>query len=98
MLQWRHLAEIFIFIKMISHVSFIILVHQIVILSLIIPIKLTIAKIHHLMSLRFEQSELKKSQCAAAATAMFYFVKSRKDHGPAGVTTYGVPDFDTFLP
>ena len=64
MLQWRHLAEIFIFIKMIYHVSFIILVHQIVILSLLISIKLTITKIHHLISLRFERSELKKSQCA----------------------------------
>ena len=31
--------------------------------SLLISIKSTIAKIHHLISLRFEQSELKKSQC-----------------------------------
>ena len=44
LLQWRHLAEIFIFIKMIDHVSFIILVHQIGILSLIISIKLTMAQ------------------------------------------------------
>ena len=62
LLQWRHLAEIFIFIKMISHVTFIILANQIVILSLLIPTKLTIAKIHHLIRLRFEWSEHKKSQ------------------------------------
>ena len=53
--------EIFIFIKMISHVSFIILVHQIVILSILIPTKLIITKIHDLIGLRFEQSEHKKS-------------------------------------
>ena len=64
LLQWRHLAEIFIFIKMISHVSFISLVHQIVIMSLLISIKLTITKIHHLIWLRFGRSEHKKSQCA----------------------------------
>ena len=63
LLQWRHLADIFIFIKMISHVSFIILVPKIVILSLFIPRKLTITKIHHLIRLRFERSEHKKSQC-----------------------------------
>ena len=63
LLQWRHLPEIFIFIKMISHVTFIILANQIVILSLLIPTKLTITKIHHLIRLRFEQSEHKKSQC-----------------------------------
>ena len=65
LLTWRHLVEIFIFIKMIYHVSFIILVHQIVIFSLLISIKLIITKIHHLISLRFERSELKKSQCEA---------------------------------
>ena len=64
LLQWRHLAEIFIFIKMISHISFIILVNQIVFLSPLIPTKLTITKIHHLISSRFERSEHKKSQCA----------------------------------
>ena len=63
LLQWHHMAEILIFIKIISHVSFIILVHQIMILSLLIPTKLTINKIHHLICLRFERSELKKSQC-----------------------------------
>ena len=65
LLTWRHLVEIFIFIKMIYHVSFIILVHHIVIFSLLISIKLIITKIHHLISLRFERSELKKSQCAS---------------------------------
>ena len=44
---------------MISHVSFIILVHQIVILSLLTPTKLTITKIHHLIRLIFERSEHK---------------------------------------
>ena len=63
LLQRRHLVEIFIYIKMISHVHFIILVHQTVILSLLILTKLTIDKIHHLIRLRFEQSELKKPQC-----------------------------------
>ena len=63
LLQRCHLAEIFIFIKMISHVHFIILVHQTVILSLLILTKLTVNKIHHLIRLKFERSELKKSQC-----------------------------------
>ena len=53
----------FIFIKVISHVTFIILANQIVILSLLIPTKLTITKVHHLIRLRFEWSEHKKSQC-----------------------------------
>ena len=61
-LQWRNLAEIFSFIKMIFHVSFIILVLKIVILSVAIATKLTISKIYHLIRLRFEQSEHKKSQ------------------------------------
>ena len=34
-------------------------------LSLLIPTKLTITKIHQLISSRFEQSEHKKSQCGA---------------------------------
>ena len=63
LLQYRHLAEIFIFIKVISHVHFIILVHQTVILSLLILTKLRIDKTHPLNRLRFERSELKKSQC-----------------------------------
>ena len=71
LLQWRHLAEIFIFIKMISHISFIILVNQIVFLSLLIPTKLTITKIHHLISSRFERSEHKKSQCAHVLFGLF---------------------------
>ena len=62
-LQWRNLAEIFSFIKMIFHVSFIILVLKIVILSVAIATKLTISMIYHLIRLRFEQSEHKKSQC-----------------------------------
>ena len=33
-------------------------------LSLLIPTKVTITKIHHLISSRFERSEHKKSQCA----------------------------------
>ena len=40
-----------------------ILVHQIVILSPLLPTKLTNTKIYHLISLRFEQFEQKKSQC-----------------------------------
>ena len=60
LLQWRRLADFFIFIKMISHVSFIVLVPKIMILSLDIPRKLTIIKIHHLIRLRFERSEHKK--------------------------------------
>ena len=36
-------------------------------LSLLIPTKLTITKIHHLISSRFERSEHKKSQCAVWA-------------------------------
>ena len=61
-LQWHYLAEILSFIKMIFHVSFIILVLKIVILSVAIATKLTISKINHLIRLRFEQSEHKKSQ------------------------------------
>ena len=72
LLQWRHLAEIFIFIKMISHVSFISLVHQIVIMSLLISIKLTITKIHHLIWLRFGRSEHKKSQCVLELSHFFF--------------------------
>ena len=63
LLQWRRLAEFFSFIKMISHVSFISLVLKIVILSVSIATKLTISKICHFISLRFEWSEHKKSQC-----------------------------------
>ena len=65
LLQWRHLADFFIFIKMISHISFMIWVLKIVILSLLKPKKVTITKIHHLIRLRFEQSEHKKSQCVS---------------------------------
>ena len=61
--QWRRLAEIFSLIKMISHVRFISLALKIVILSVAIATKLTISKIYHLIRLRFEQSEHKKSQC-----------------------------------
>ena len=61
-LQWHYLAEILSFIKMIFHVSFIILVLKIVSLSVAIATKLTISKINHLIRLRFEQSEHKKSQ------------------------------------
>ena len=50
------------FIKMISHVNFISLVLKIVILSVSIATKLTISKIYHLIRLRFERSEHKKSQ------------------------------------
>ena len=86
LVQWRHLAEIFIFIKMISHVRFIILVHQIVILVLLIPTKLTITKIHHLIRMRFERSEHKKSQCARECP--------RKNP----ISTHSAPpDFQSFL-
>ena len=61
-LQWHYLAEILSFIKMIFHVGFIILVLKIVSLSVAIATKLTISKINHLIRLRFEQSEHKKSQ------------------------------------
>ena len=71
LLQWHHLADIFIFIKMISHVSGIILVPKIVILSIFIPRKLTITKIHHLIRLRFERFEHKKSQCAEKLFSLF---------------------------
>ena len=37
----------------------------VVILLLLIPKKVTITKIHHLIRLRFEQSEHKKSQCVS---------------------------------
>ena len=53
LLQWRHLAEIFIFIKMISHIRFIILVNQLVFLLLLIPTKWTITKAHHMCFDRF---------------------------------------------
>ena len=64
--QWRRLAEFFSYIKMISHVSFIILVLEVVNLSVSIGTKLPISKIYHLIRLRFEQSEHRKSQCVIA--------------------------------
>ena len=62
LLQWRCLGKFFSFIKMISNVMFISLV-LIVILSVSIPTKLSILKIYHLIRLRFERSEHKKSPC-----------------------------------
>ena len=91
LLQRCHLAEIFIFIKMISHVHFIILVHQTVILSLLILTKLTIDKIHHLIRLRFEQSELKKSQCAPR----YYLKDLNVNVNPGPKTSCFVSIFDT---
>ena len=64
LLQCRHLAEIFIFIKMISHIRFIFLVNQLAFLSLLVPTKWTSTKNQHLISSRFERFEHKKSQCA----------------------------------
>ena len=77
MLLWRHLAEIFISIKTISHASFIILVHQIVMLTPSIATKLTFIKIHHLIRLRFERSEHKKSQCVGG---LQFHYKMKKGH------------------
>ena len=61
-LQWRRLAEFFGFFKTISHFSLISLVPKIVIFSVSIATKLTISKIYHLIRLRYEWSEHKKSQ------------------------------------
>ena len=55
-------------IKMISHITFKLRSIDFVILSLIIPEKVTITKIHHLIRLNFERSEHKKSQCAPQLT------------------------------
>ena len=65
LLQWRRLADFFIYIKMLSHITFMLRSFDFVILSLLIPKKVTITKIHHLIRLNFEQSEHKKSQCAS---------------------------------
>ena len=56
-------AGILTSIKMISHITFMLRSIDLVILSLIIPKKVTITKIHHLIRLNFERSEHKKSQC-----------------------------------
>ena len=63
LLQWRRLADFFISIKMISHITFMLRSFDFVILSLLTPKKVTITKIHHLIRLNFERSEHKKSQC-----------------------------------
>ena len=66
---------------MISHISFISLVNQIVFLSLLIPTKSTITKVHHLISSRFERSEHKKSQCGLH-TSVTKYQKEIKWSGP----------------
>ena len=68
LLQWRRLADFFTSIKMISHITFMLRSIDLVILSLIIPKKVTITKIHHLIRLNFERSEHKKSQCGGGAS------------------------------
>ena len=99
MLQWRHLAETFIFIKMISHIRFIFLVNQLVFLSLLIPTKLTITKIHHLIRSKFEQSEHKKSQCALAFALLILTASKNKyiSRYAIALRDYGVVFHGTFL-
>ena len=63
LLRWRRLAEIFSFIKIISHVNFISLVLEILVFSVYMATKLTFSKIYHLISLGFGRSEHEKSQC-----------------------------------
>ena len=57
-------------IKMISHITFMLRSFDFVILSLLIPKKVTITKIHYLIRLNFERSEHKKSQCDIVALGM----------------------------
>ena len=71
------IVDFFISIKMISHITFMLRSFDFVILSLLIPKKVTITKIHHLIRLNFERSEHKKSQCDYSSWLKI-FVKTRE--------------------
>ena len=76
MLQWRPLAD-FSFWSIWSPMSVLWFRSLIsVILSLLIPKKVTITKIHHLIRLNFERSEHKKSQCATTLVFTSYCCRS----------------------
>jgi hypothetical protein len=62
---------------MISHITFMLRSFDFVILSLLIPKKVTITKIHHLIRLNFERSEHKKSHCVLAFVALDKFFKQK---------------------
>ena len=76
LLQWRRLADFFISIKMISHITFMLRSFDFVILSLLIPKKVAITNIHLLIRLNFEQSEHKKFQCATTLVFTSYCCRS----------------------